>query len=72
MARVEGYRPYVDHIFEQFGPERIMWASNWPATRLGGAYDLIVDDSLRLLPQLTSDEREQVFDGNARRTYRLP
>jgi L-fuconolactonase len=66
---VEAYRPYVDFVFEQFGPERIMWASNWPATRLGGAYQLIVEDSLQLLPNLTPTEREQVFDGTARRTY---
>ncbi len=68
---VEGYRPYVDHVFEQFGTDRIMWASNWPATRLGGAYQLIVGDSLRLLPRLTAHEREQVLDSTARRAYRL-
>ncbi len=69
---VEGYRPYIDYVFERFGPERIMWASNWPATRLGGTYQLIVEDSLRLLPQLSAGDRERVFDGTARRTYRLP
>jgi L-fucono-1,5-lactonase len=65
-----GYRPYVEYLLEKFGPERIMWASNWPATRLGGSYQLIVEDSLRLLPELTSEEREFVFEGTARRTYR--
>jgi L-fuconolactonase len=68
---VEAYRPYVEYLFEKFGPERIMWASNWPASRLGGAYQLLVDDSLRLLPELTAPERGLVFDGTARRTYRL-
>jgi L-fuconolactonase len=68
---VEAYQPYVEHVFEQFGPERIMWASNWPASRLGGPYQLLVDDSLRLLPPLTPPEQEQVFGDTARRTYRL-
>jgi L-fuconolactonase len=67
-----GYRPYVDFVFEHFGPERIMWASNWPASRLGDSYQLLVDDSLRLLPSLTPAERDQVFDRTARRTYGLP
>jgi L-fuconolactonase len=61
----------VDHIVDQFSPERIMWASNWPATRLGGSYQLIVDDSFSLLPEMTATERTQVFDGTARRTYGL-
>jgi L-fuconolactonase len=68
---VEEYRPYVDHVFDRFPAERITWASNWPASRLGGPYDLIVDDSLRLLPQLTPDERASVFETTARRTYGL-
>ena len=68
---VEGYQPYVDHIVDQFSPGRIMWASNWPATRLGGSYQLIVDDSFSLLPEMTATERTQVFDGTARRTYGL-
>jgi L-fuconolactonase len=70
-GEVAAYRPYVEYLFEKFGPERIMWASNWPATRLGGSYQLIVEDSLGLLPELTSDERELVFDGTARRVYRM-
>jgi L-fuconolactonase len=68
---VEGYRPYVAHIFEQFPPERIMWASNWPATRLGDSYQLIVDDSFSLLPDLAESERTQVFEDTARATYGL-
>lgn len=68
---VEGYKPYVDHIFDRFPVERIMWASNWPATRLGDSYQLIVEDSLRLMPDLPSPEREHVFHTTARRTYGL-
>jgi L-fuconolactonase len=66
---VEGYQPYVDHLFEQFGADRIMWASNWPATRLGGPYRYLVEDSLRLLPPMAQGDRQHVFDGTARRTY---
>jgi len=68
---VEEYRPYVEHLFAHFGPARMLWASNWPASRLGGAYELLVADSLRLLPELTPAERAGVFGDNARRTYGL-
>jgi L-fuconolactonase len=70
-GRVEAYRPYVDHVFEHFGPARVLWASNWPATRLGGSYRQIVDDSLALLPGLSSTEVDAVLDGNARRVYAI-
>jgi L-fuconolactonase len=66
---VDVYRPYVDHVFEHFGADRVMWASNWPATRLGGPYQQIVDDSMRLMPALSSTEVDAVLDGNARRVY---
>lgn len=66
---VEEYRPYVEHIFDQFPARRIMWASNWPATRLGGSYQRIVDDSLSLLPDLALSDRAEVFEATARRTY---
>jgi L-fuconolactonase len=68
---VEAYRPYIDHVFECFPAARIMWASNWPASRLGESYQLLVDDSYRLLPPLTEAERERVFDTTARGTYGL-
>jgi L-fuconolactonase len=68
---VEAYRPYIDHVFDRFPADRIMWASNWPASRLGGPYQLLVDDSLRLLPELTPAERTEIFETTARRTYGL-
>lgn len=69
---VEAYRPYVEHVFAEFGPDRVLWASNWPATRLGGSYKTIVDDSFALLPALSSAERDAVFGTNTRRVYGLP
>jgi L-fuconolactonase len=68
---VDAWRPYVDHVFEQFGAERVLWASNWPATRLGadGSYQQIVDDSRRLLPSLAPSALDAVFGDNAERVY---
>lgn len=70
---VDGWRPYVDHVFEQFGAPRVLWASNWPATHMGaaGSYQQIVDDSLRLLPSLAPAAVDAVLGGNAERIYGL-
>jgi L-fuconolactonase len=65
----EGYRPYVEHLFEHFGPDRILWASNWPATRLGAGYRELFDDAMRLVPSLDARQRRAVLGGTARRVY---
>jgi L-fuconolactonase len=35
---VEHLRPYVDHLLEMFGCERLMWGSDWPVLNLSGDY----------------------------------
>lgn len=67
---VEPYRRYVDHVMEHFGAERVMWASNWPATRLGTGYRQTLDDARSLVPGLSSSDRDAVFAENAARVYR--
>jgi L-fuconolactonase len=32
-------KPYVDHLVTSFGPDRIMWGSDWPVVNLNGSYD---------------------------------
>ena len=32
-------KPYVDHIVACFGPERVMWGSDWPVVNRNGGYD---------------------------------
>jgi L-fuconolactonase len=32
-------KPYVDHVVASFGPDRIMWGSDWPVVNLNGSYD---------------------------------
>jgi predicted TIM-barrel fold metal-dependent hydrolase len=44
------YRPVLDEIFKMFGPERLMYASNWPVSELFAPLDVvqgIVADYLR-------------------------
>lgn len=36
---VEDLRPYADHVIRSFGPERVMWGSDWPVCRLRAEYD---------------------------------
>lgn len=36
---VEDLRPYSDHVLSVFGPDRVMWGSDWPVCQLAATYD---------------------------------
>jgi len=65
-ARLE---PYVQYLIEIFGPERLLWGSDWPVVELVSPYDAWVEASERLLAPLPPAAREAVFGGNAARIY---
>ncbi len=63
--------PYVGHALECFGPQRLLFGSDWPVVRLAATYALWVETVDTLLIDLSADERELVWRANARRVYRL-
>ena len=56
---------------EIFGPERCMFASNFPVAGLRASYDTIADGVAAMLAPLGRAVQEAVFAGNAQRFYRL-
>ena len=38
QADLQALSPYIDHLFECFGSERIMWGSDWPVVNLASDY----------------------------------
>ena len=67
----EGLRPVADHVLQVFGPERVMWGSDWPVLEMVGAYDGWVSATGTLLSGLTPNERAQVLGGTATQFYGL-
>jgi L-fuconolactonase len=68
---VADLRPYAQTALEAFGPDRIMFGSDWPVCLLAASYDEVAEAALELTAQLSPDERAQVFGGAAARAYRL-
>jgi len=67
--KVEQFRPYLDVVFEAFGPARLMYGSDWPVCLFAGSYEQsfrLVDDYAR---GLTEAERAGLFGGNCARFY---
>ncbi len=67
--RPEHLSPYVDHMLACFGPERVMWGSDWPVVDLAGGYDRWRETAESLLLDAPPEARQAVFGGTAERVY---
>jgi len=68
---VSDLRPYAETALDAFGPDRLMFGSDWPVCLLAASYDRVAEAARELTGQLSADERAQVFGGAAARAYRL-
>jgi len=64
-------RPYASVALDAFGPDRVMFGSDWPVCLIAADYRGVVDLAVELTGSLTSAERESVLGGTAQRVYRL-
>lgn len=67
----EELRPYVHHIVECFGAERVVWGSDWPVMLLNASYGRWLDVSDQLLQHLKASQRDRIWSRNAIEFYRL-
>jgi len=64
-------RPYVQLALESFGPDRLMFGSDWPVSLLAAPYGRVVDGLVEALGPITAAERGKIFGGTAARFYGL-
>lgn len=65
-------RRYYEVSVEAFGPNRLMFGSDWPPCTLTSTYHDVVTAARLLTAGLSQAEQEAVFAATARRTYGLP
>ncbi len=68
---VADVQPYVDFALEQFGPERVMFGSDWPVCILGGSYSSVWANTQTLIAGLAEAEKDAVLGGNAVGFYNI-
>jgi L-fuconolactonase len=68
---VAGIRPAWETALELFGPDRLLWGSDWPMTLLTAGYAGTWDVMSRLVGELTAEEQNKILAGTAQRVYRL-
>jgi L-fuconolactonase len=64
-------RPYADAALEAFGPDRLMFGSDWPVCTLGASYGEMLTATQELTSRLSPAERTQLFETTATRVYGL-
>lgn len=64
-------RPYVHEALDRFGPDRLMYGSDWPVCELAGSYEQVFHALDEALGPIAPDERAAIFGGTARRFYNL-
>lgn len=65
---VDDLRPYADVVLDAFGPDRLMFGSDWPVCTLAASYRHVLDTALELTGQ---SDRRQIFETTATRVYDL-
>ena len=71
--QTETLRPWVEAMIEDFGCERLIFASNWPVMTLMSTYDLWVASLLEIVEDagVSAADRDMLFGGTAAKVYGL-
>ncbi|UQZ32277.1 amidohydrolase [Paenibacillus sp. PK3_47] len=68
----EEFIPYIRAAMDAFGPERVMFGSDWPVCLLAAEYNEVTEILRDSLPGTWGEqERGQLFGGNAKEFYKL-
>lgn len=70
-AATEALRRTVDSLLTWFGPERLIWGSDWPVLTLAAPFAFWDEVTARLLDNLGQAQRAAILGGTAARFYGL-
>jgi L-fuconolactonase len=69
--KADDFKPYFDAVFDAFGPDRLMFGSDWPVCLLAATYRQVkqlIEDYVR---DFSPADKKKIFGGNAARFYNL-
>ncbi len=67
----EQLHPYLHHVLEVFGSDRLMFGSDWPVCLVAGGYSAIKQIVSDFIAELGENDRNMIMGENARAFYRL-
>ena len=70
-SSLETIKPYVDHVLNCFGADRIVWGSDWPVVNLGKGIQEWIKVTREILSNLSKSEAESIGYLNAQNIYKV-
>ena len=67
----DAWRPWVETAITQFGAQRCMFESNFPVDKGAASYAVLWNAFKRIAAGASADETAALFEGTARRVYKL-
>ena len=67
----ESIPPFAEMAIEAFGPERVMWGSDYPPVSSREGYRNSLEVPKEYLSQYSQSDRESIFGGTAKRVWKL-
>ncbi|MCV9386838.1 amidohydrolase family protein [Reichenbachiella ulvae] len=67
----EDFIPYLDFCLDHFGPDRLMYGSDWPVCLLAGSYAQVHDLIQGYISTLSESEQAKIMGGTAAQFYGL-
>ena len=64
-------QPYIDHVLDCFGIDRVMYGGDYPVVELAAYYARWVQTALDAVIGLSDNEKDKLFYDNANAFYRL-
>lgn len=64
-------KPYLDSVFEAFGPERLMFGSDWPVCLLAASYERVTKLIADYAAQVAPEAMDAIMGLNAVNFYRV-
>jgi predicted TIM-barrel fold metal-dependent hydrolase len=64
-------RPFIEHVIDCFGWDRIVWGSDWPVCTLTADLARWVAATREIIAPESADNQAKLLNRNARRLYRL-
>ena len=68
---VADLRPFVEHVVDCFGWDRVVWGSDWPVCTMATPLSRWMEATHELLSGCGEEDRTRLFSLNAQRIYRL-
>ncbi len=65
------FEPYLDVVFDAFGPERLMIGSDWPVCNLSGSYPSVMQIVMNYITKYPEDTQKGILGENCRKLYKI-